>query len=307
MMGTQLALIRRELWEHRSLFVVPLVIAFIELLGSLVGQVTVSTADTAVDIAILGATNLGDNERAAAINVLMLGVSFLFVLAMGLLTIFYSLDSLYAERKDKSILFWRSLPVTDAETVVSKLLTAAIAIPLITMVLIAATHIGVLLASSVWVGFRGANAWHLIWTAAPFFDNWVSTFLLLLALSIWSAPFIGWFLFVSAYTKRSPFLMAFLPLVVLPMLEKIFLGSSAFAKMLLDRAPFNVPIFEGIDAAELFEDEAEFLELAESGVSLLSFIDLGRFFTSLEVWLGLAVCGAFCFGAIYMRRYRDDS
>ncbi len=307
MMGTQLALVRRELWEHRSLFVVPLVIALIELLGSLVGQVTVSTADTAVDIAILGATNLGENERAAAINVLMLGVSFLFVLAMGLLTIFYSLDSLYAERKDKSILFWRSLPVTDAETVVSKLLTAALAIPLITMVLIAATHIGVLLASSVWVGFRGANAWHLIWTAAPFFDNWASTVILLLALSIWSAPFIGWFLFVSAYTKRSPFLLGFLPLVVLPMLEKIFLGSSAFAKMLLDRAPFNVPIFEGIDAAELFEDEAEFLEMAESGVSLLSFIDVGGFLVSLEVWLGLLVCGAFCFGAIYMRRYRDDT
>ena len=307
MMGTQLALVRRELWEHRSLFVVPLVIALIELLGSLVGQVTVSTADTAVDIAILGATNLGDNERAAAINVLMLGVSFLFVLAMGLLTIFYSLDSLYAERKDKSILFWRSLPVTDAETVVSKLLTAAVAIPLITMVLIAATHIGVLLASSFWVGFRGANAWHLIWTAAPFFDNWASTLILLLALSIWSAPFIGWFLFVSAYTKRSPFLLAFLPLVVLPMLERIFLGSTAFAKMLLGRAPYNVPIFEGIDAAELFEDEAEFLEMAESGVSLLSFIDVGGFLVSLEVWLGLLVCGAFCFGAIYMRRYRDDS
>ncbi len=308
MIRTQVALIRRELWEHRAIFVVPIVIALVQSLGSIVGQVTVSTADQAVDIAILGVTNLGDNERAAAINVLMVGLSFLFVMAMGVLTIFYSLDALYAERKDKSILFWRSLPVTDAETVISKLLTAALVIPLVTIVMIAITHLIVLIISSIWVGVRGANAWHLIWQSAPFFDNWMATLIVLLSLSVWTSPFIGWFLFVSAFTKRSPFLIAFLPFVVIPMLEKIFFGSWMFGEMLLERAPFSAPIFEGLDGGGfLFDDEAEMLSAAKSGVGFLSFIDVPKFLSSLSVWLGLAVCGIFSFAAIYVRRYRDES
>ena len=227
---------------------------------------------------------------------------------MGVLTIFYSLDSLYAERKDKSILFWRSLPVTDAESVVSKLLTAALVIPLITFAMIAATQLLILVVSSIWVGFRGANAWHLIWQAAPLFDNWSSMFIILLSLSIWVSPFIGWFLFVSAFTKRSPFLVAFLPFIVIPMLERIFFGSWLFGQMLLERAPFKAPIFDGFHGAGyLFDDNDEIRSMAESGVSFLSLIDLPGFLTSIQVWLGVAVCGIFSFAAIYVRRYRDDS
>ena len=308
MMGTQRALIRRELWEHRSLFVVPVVIAAIELLGLIVGQLTVSTATREIDLALLGASHLGENERAAALNVFLLGISWLFVLAMAIVAVFYCLDALYAERKDKSILFWRSLPVTDAETVISKLATATLVLPIITLVMIAITHLVALAIASAWVGVRGANAWHLLWTAAPFLDNWVSTLVLLLALSIWLSPFFGWFLFVSAFTKRSPFLVGVLPLVVVPLLGRIFFGSWALGQILLERAPFSLPLFDGFDGSDFdFDDESEILELAESGVSLLSFIDIGKFVTSPSVWLGMIVCGLFSFAAIYVRRYRDES
>ena len=308
MIQTQIALIKRELWEHRAIYIVPLVLALIVSLMSVTGQVAVSSADHAVDIAILGASNLGDNERAAAINVLLVAMSWIFVLTMGVLTIFYALDSLYAERKDKSILFWRSLPVTDAETVISKLLTAALVIPLITFVLIAATHVVVLTISSIWVGFRGANAWHLIWQAAPLVDNWLATLIIMLALSLWVSPFVGWFLFVSAFTKRSPFLTAFLPLIVIPMLEKILLDSSLFAQMLFERAPFAVPIFRDIvSEGFLFHDEEELLSMAESGVSLLSLVDVPGFLGNVGVWLGIVVCGLLSTAAIYVRRYRDES
>lgn len=308
MIQTQVALIKREIWEHRSLYVVPLVLAFLVTLTSITGQVAVSSFGQQVDLAILGATNLGDNERSAAINVLMLAVSWIFVMTMGILTVFYALDALYAERKDKSILFWRSLPVTDAETVFSKLLTAALVIPAITFAVVALTHVLVLTISSVWVGMRGANAWHLIWTAAPLLDNWSATFLAMLALSLWVAPFVGWFLFVSAFTKRAPFLFAFLPLAVVPMLEQILLRSSVFAEMLLARAPFEVPIFResGLGDFEV-EGEEDLMQLAEAGVSLMSLIDIGRFLGSFSVWIGLAVCGLFCTAAIYVRRFRDES
>ena len=128
MIQTQFALIQRELWEHRAIYVAPIVIAVIVSLMLVAGQVAVSAFDQAIDIVILGATNLGDNERAAAVTLMMTATSPMFLITMWIMTIFYALDSLYAERKDRSILFWRSLPVTDAETVVSKLLIALIVI-----------------------------------------------------------------------------------------------------------------------------------------------------------------------------------
>ena len=308
MIATQIALVRRELWEHRSILIVPLVIAVIESLGSLVTQVTVSGAGQAIDVALLGASSLGENERSAMLNVFLTSFSFLFVLAMGILMIFYALDALYAERKDKSILFWRSLPVTDAETVVSKLAVALLLIPAVTFAMIAVTHLVVLTITSIWVGFRGADASFLIWQAAPLLDNWGTTFVVVLALALWVSPFVGWFLFVSAFTKRSPFLIAFLPLVVVPMLESIVLRSWNFGAMLLARAPFNVPIFGGVsDEGFIFDDEEELLELAETGVSFFSLIDVGRFLTDIDVWIGLIVCGLLCFGAVYVRRFRDES
>lgn len=308
MIQSQLALIRRELWEHRAIYVVPVVLALVVSLMSVTGQVAVSASDQAVDIAILGASNLGENERAAALNVLLVATSWIFLMAMGVLVIFYALDALYAERKDKSILFWRSLPVTDAETVVSKLLTAALIIPAITLVFIMLTHIVVMTITSIWVGLRGANAWHIIWQSAPFLDNWAATSIIMLALSLWVSPFIAWFLFVSAFTKRSPFLTAFLPLIVIPMLEKILLDSSLFARMLFERSPFQVPIFKDMTSAGfIFDDTDELHSLAESGVSLMSLLDIPGFLTDAGLWLGLAVCGLLCTAAIYVRRYRDES
>lgn len=307
MITNQVALIRRELWEHRAIFITPLVIGLIVSLLSVTGQVSISAFDEAVDIAILGATNLGENERAAAINVLMVSVSTMFIFAMWILTVFYALDALYAERKDKSILFWRSMPVTDAETVISKLTTALLVIPLVTFLVIVATHVLVLTVTSIWVGFRGANAWHLIWQAAPLFDNWAATLALVLALPLWLSPFVGWFLLVSGYTKRSPLLAAFLPIIILPLLEKSLIGTTAFAEAFFVRTG-KLPLFTGIDSAEyFFENEAELHRLGESGISLMSLLDISGFLVNPGLWIGLVVCALFTTAAIYVRRYRDES
>ena len=307
MIPHQLALLRRELWEHRAIVITPLVIGLIVSLLSVTGQVSVSAFDEAVNVAILGATNLGEHERAAAINVLMVSISSMFVFAMLILTIFYSLDALYAERKDKSILFWRSMPITDAETVISKLITAVVVIPLVTFLVIVATHLVVLAVTSVWVGFRGANVWHLIWQAAPFLDNWLATLALVLALPLWLSPFIGWFLLVSAYTRRSPLLAAFLPIIILPLLEKSLVGTSMFAEALFVRSG-KLPLFQGIDSADyFFENEEELHRLGESGISLLSLLDIPGFLTDPGLWIGLIVCALLTTAAIYVRRYRGET
>jgi ABC-2 type transport system permease protein len=307
MIGNQVALIRRELWEHRSIYVTPLVIALIVSIMAITGQAVVSAFDQAVDIAILGASNLGPAERAAAITVLMTGVSSLLIMAMWVLTIFYSLDSLYAERKDRSILFWRSLPCTDSETVVSKLITAVFVIPLITFGVIIVTHLVVLALASLWLGFKGADAWHLIWRAAPLADNWTATLIVLVALPLWLAPFIGWFLFVSAFARRSPLLVAFLPIVILPMLEKSLVGTTTFFEAFFTRTG-SLPLFRGVSTGDIFGYQGDKWALeGEMPSGLLSLVDLGRFFGSGSLWLGLVVCALFVTAAIYVRRYRDDS
>ena len=307
MIGNQVALIRRELWEHRAIYVTPLVIALIVSIMAITGQAIVSAFDQAVDLAILGASNLGPAERAAAITVLMTGVSSLLIMAMWVLTIFYALDALYAERKDRSILFWRSLPCTDAETVISKLITAAVVIPLVTFAVIVITHLVVLALASVWLGFQGANAWHLVWRPAPLANNWTATLIMLLALPLWLSPFIGWFLFVSAFTRRSPLLVAFLPIVILPMLEKSLIGTSLFVDAFFIRTA-SLPLFRGMSTGDIFSYKGDEWSLnGEVPSGLLSLMDLSRFFGSPSLWLGLVVCALFVTAAIYVRRYRDDS
>lgn len=307
MIGTQLALIQRELWEHRSIFVTPLIMAVIVVLMSVTGQVAVSAFDEAVDLAILGASNLSDQERRAAISAIAMAITMLFLIAMAVLTIFYLLDALYTERKDKSILFWRSLPVSDAETVISKLLTALVAIPLITFVVVAVTHLVVLGISGIWLGSRGGDSMHLIWSSAPLAANWLATLILMTALPLWFLPFAGWFTFVSAWTKRSPFLMAFLPLIVLPMLERILIGTHLFRDAIFLRS-VRIPLFSS-DAGDGFTlgDASDMRIAPDADVTLLALLDLGRFFGHPGLWTGIAVGALFIAAAIYVRRYRDDS
>jgi ABC-2 type transport system permease protein len=305
MIGHQLALLKREIWEHRSIYVTPLAIAVVMSLVSIAGLVTVSAFDDKVRMAILGASNIvGDNERQAAMTMFFLGTSWVFLLTLAILTVFYSLDSLYAERKDKSILFWRSLPITDAETVVSKLLTAVLVIPLITLAAIIITHLVNLVSSGIWVSLKGGDAGHLVWGSVALVDNWVAAFVVVFASVIWMSPFIGWFLFVSAWTKRSPLLMAFMPLAVIPLIELIFLRSSVFAEAVFGRGGM-MPLFRGMDLHTFFDEER--MQVTSESIRLLAHLDLGKFVTSPSVWAGVAVCGLLTAAAVYVRRYRDES
>ena len=177
----------------------------------------------------------------------------MFLFALVILTAFYTLDCLYAERKDKSILFWRSLPITDAETVVSKLLTAIVVLPLVTVATIIVTHLVNLVITTVWVMVKGGNAAHLVWGSVPLFDNWAAALIVTLASAVWMSPLIGWFLFVSAFTKRSPLLMAFMPLIIIPIMLSSIIGTVVATKLNPDSIDTVDFTREGIDIHEGME------------------------------------------------------
>ncbi len=305
MINHYLALLKREIWEHRSIWLTPLAISSIVILGTLAALMFAGEYAQELNVALFGAQNLvGDTERKAVLAGLFFGSSSLFFLALGALTVFYALDSLYAERKDKSILFWRSLPVTDAEAVISKLATALLVIPTASIVAIIGTHLVNLIVTSIWVSMKGGDAGLLIWGSVPLMDNWLSMMIIVYAAAIWMSPFVGWFLLVSAYTKRSPLLMAFLPLVLIPMLEGIFSHSNVFAREVWGRLAM-IPIHSGVDINDIFDEDK--FELNEQMVSVLAQIDIGRFLSSGSMWAGVLVCALLTFGAIYIRRFRDES
>lgn len=307
MIPHQYALVQREIWEHRSLWLTPAVVGLVMSLMLLAGYAFATAYDELIDIGIIGAQNMAAEEhRRAALSAFLIGPTSVFIFASAILTIFYCLDALYTERKNKSILFWRSMPVTDAETVISKLLTALVAIPVITFVVLIAASIVNLILMSIFVGIEGGSPGYMIWRSAPgaLFDVGAAMLLLMLMLPIWFSPFIGWFLFVSAWTKRSPLLTAFLPLIVLPTLETIILPTHLLWDAMGTRFT-NWPMFSGIDP-EVFFDEDKLAKM-EIDVGLLDFIDVGGFLASPAMWAGVVVCGLFITAAIYVRRYRDES
>ena len=256
MIGHQLALIRRELWEHRAIFVTPIVIGLLLSLAVLMtGGLASAVPGDMVAKGIVAASNAAtDMHRSAMVNGLLFVPSIVIFVGMSILVIFYSLDSLYTERKDKSILFWRSLPVTDAETVLSKALTAAIVIPLVSFVVIMATQLISLVLMSLWIAFEGGNAMHLIWQPVKLFNVWATTIVGLLALSLWLSPFLGWFLFVSAYAKRMPLLLAALPIIVIPMIE---------ARIDMGHLFFNAFFKRTIEPGLINEEHVEELKLGD--------------------------------------------
>lgn len=305
MIGHQVALIRREIWEHRSLYVTPAAIASIVTLGTLAALLFASGFASELNAAIFGAQNIaGDGERRLALTAFFVGTSWLFLIALTVLSVFYCLDSLYSERKDKSILFWRSLPITDTETVISKLIMAVFIIPTVFVIAIMATHLVNLIITSMWVSSKGGDAGMLIWGSVSLVDNWMAAFVVVTATSIWMSPFIGWFLFVSAYAKRSPFLWAFLPLILIPLIEFIVFRSRVFATSILDRGD-NLPLFRAMDLEDFFDEDH--WRLAQESASMMGLIDVSQFLSSPATWGGAIVCGLLTTAAIYVRRYRDDS
>lgn len=308
MINQQIALVRREIWEHRSIWVTPVAVASVITLLAVAMVVAIGAFGEAMnaDLGKIADMTAPENMRRAALAASLIGNTMLFVVAMWFLIVFYCLDALYAERKDKSILFWRSLPITDAETVVSKLLVVFLAIPLATFAAVVISHLLNLIILTLWLATEDANPGRMIWGAVPLFDTWVAVLTFLIALPIWMAPLIGWLLFVSAWAKRGPLLRAVLPIAMLPVLEYIVFRSWNLGEAILTRLSiYPMPIFDKIKTAGFDEDELQ--SMLTENLSLVSWLDYGSFFTSLEVWAGLIICGLFAGGAIYLRRYRDDS
>ena len=259
--------VRRELWEHRSIYIAPLAAAAVSLLGFLTG-LTLSPAHRHQPLDV-------PYEFAAA---LIMGTGFI-------VGIFYSLDALYGERRDRSILFWKSLPVSDLTTVLSKFTIPLIILPLLSFAIAVVTQFVMLLLSS------GLSAGTLGARMSFFHLSLMLLYHILTVHGLWYAPLYGWLLLVSAWAPRAPFIWAFLPPFVIWGVEKIAFRTSHFVGMLQYRLTGPVPSTTTARSGNLME--------------MMSALTPVQFFSTPGLWVGLAVAAIFLAAAVRLRRYRE--
>ncbi|MEE8527257.1 MAG: hypothetical protein V3S70_01675 [Gammaproteobacteria bacterium] len=307
-------LLQRETWENRAIVFAPVIVGGVLLTGLLLSLFQGVTS-AGFEQVVIKMEELGEMRTAGAFavtSVLLFAIAVVFAFVMMIMLFFYMLDALYSERKDRSILFWRSLPVSDNMTVLSKLATAIVVAPLITLAALAITDIVTLIMGTVFTWFRGGSAWELIWGPAPLFKSWVIVGYGLLAMVIWFLPFFGWLLLVSAWARQTPFLWAILPPLAILIIEKIVNGTHTFFTMIGEykveffRAAFDVEMFEGFDKEHTTEAE-ELQVIGTIQDNLLGVIDIGGLLSAPELWAGLAVAAVFTSGAIYLRRWREEA
>ena len=227
-------------------------------------------------------------------------------MVMSVVATFYLLDCLLADRKDRSILFWKSLPVSDLKTVLSKLLTAAVLIPLIAFAVSLVTHVLLLIVGTIDLLVLGASPWEMLWAPNPIFSTSALVFYAMIVQVLWYLPLMGYLMLVSAFAKRAVMVWAVIPPLVISVLEQQLLGTRHFATLIADRLGGVFPLAFDVNVRSgNVESLGELADKIDSPLSEV--INVAPLLQSAGFWLGLVVAAGFIAGAVYLRRYGDDS
>lgn len=274
--------IRRELWENRWLWLAPLAVAAALMIGFI--AYAFRLPGTIAALRTLDAAHLhrGLVEPYDIVAGVMMGIGLI-------IAVIYCVDALYAERRDRSVLLWKSLPVSDLETVLAKLAIPILVLPLICWALTVALQLLMLLTSTAILAAHGDSA-AAVWTEARLVPNALGLLYHLVALhGVAFAPVYGWLLFVSAWAPRAPLAWAILPPAAIGVIERVAFGTTHFAELLISPmsgrsvAPSSMPAGGGL-MAELMMPSP------------------GQLLITPALWIGLAIATLFVLGATRVRR-----
>jgi ABC-2 type transport system permease protein len=274
--------IRRELWENRSIYIAPLVVAGLVLFGFLVSMLRLAhKLRTTPGFNPSGESIVGPYVMAATM-ILFTGV---------VVGIFYCLDALSGERRDRSILFWKSLPVSDFTTVLSKACIPLAVLPLLTFSLALITQCVMLMMNTTFLLGSG-NGIVTLWTRLPLIQMTMVMLYGITVHALWFAPIYSWLLLVSAWARRAVILWALLPFVAALIFEKVAIGTTFFISLIKYRLAGAM--------TEAFTARAP-----HSPITTVTQLDPLRFFSSSGLWLGL-IFAAICLAiAIRLRHDRE--
>jgi len=221
------ASIKKELWEFSGMLTwIPVALAgifiFMPLLILLLNGVDMK-------VSIEGFNHLSklqfSKEAEKVFMVFTLAIFVPFILIGFIVQLYYFVTCLYDERRDQSVMFWRSLPVSDTVTIASKVLTGAVMIPVIfysaaTALVLFGFVLAVIACLILSIGFD-VSLWGALWSSSQIINTLASIWLILLPAAVWLLPLYAWLILTSIYAKKSPFLWAVLPIVALLLIEAI--------------------------------------------------------------------------------------
>jgi len=279
--------VRREIWENRSIYIAPLIAAGVVLFGF---------GLTAFNLPRLrlNALALESMRQRAAIELPYDAAAMMIMFTVFIVGIFYCLDALHGERRDRSILFWKSLPVSDLTSVLAKAIVPLAILPLLTFVIVLATQFIMLLLSTLVLlpsGLAGTT-----WQLLPWPRLLLILFYGLVTSTLWEAPIFAWLLLVSSWAKRATFLWAVLPWLAISAIEKLAFDTTFFIRMLVGRLTGG---FEQGFVVVKFPKHAH-----APIVDRLAELDPLKFLSSHGLWIGLVIAAAFLVATVRLRRYR---
>lgn len=276
--------LRREIWENRSIYLAPAAVAALVLFASLMISLGLPGRLRAYE------ASQDPSKGHSLIQVFSMAPSPI-MLATFIVGLFYALDALYGERRDRSILFWKSLPVSDATTVFAKALIPLAVLPVIALVLSIFAQVVLLIASSAWLMLNGLSP-AALWRELHFFENLMIMPYGLAVHSLWFAPIYAWLLFLSGWAKRAPFLWAVIPVLIVAALERIMFNSWHFLSALQYR------VGGAMSAAFDFRP-------GEGDIDRLAQLQPARFLSTPGLWVGLLVAAALLAATVRLRRTRE--
>jgi len=275
--------VRRELWESRSIYIAPLAAAAVFLVGFLISLIHLPQRMRA-----LSTLDLAQQREAIVLPYDM--VAGLLMFTWMIVGAFYCLGALQGERRDRSILFWKSLPVSDLTAVLSKASIPFVVLPVLTFVITVVTQLIMLLLSTAVWSASGLNV-AALWTQLSFPKmSLMLLYHLVTVHTLWEAPFYGWLLLVSAWARRAAFLWAALPLLAIGFFEKIVFNTQHFAILLENRLSGG-----GVEAMTM---------PGSMPMDPATHLTPGTYLTSPGLWLGLVFTALCLAAAVRLRRHR---
>ena len=274
--------VRRELWENRSIYVAPLLVAVVFLFGFVISTIGMPQRRRATLL-------LAPAQQHSTIEMPFAVAAFMLLATAFVIGIFYCLDALQGERRDRSILFWKSLPISDRTTVLAKASIPLLALPALSFVIIVITQWFMLLWSTVVLlpsGLAGST-----WANFHWFTQSMLLLYCLIVLVLWHAPIYALLLLISGWARRAPYLWAVLPPLAIAAVEKIVFNSAHFASFLKDR------LIGGVGEAFVFK--------APHGTDSLQRLTPLNFLSTPGLWIGLIFAAIFIAAAVRLRRDRE--
>ena len=328
-MNTFPILLKREFWEHKGgMLWAPVIIGAIMAVftaGSMVFGALMAR-ENLVEFNGVRVKTLGDaippEELAnvgAAFSFSYLPALVPFLAVLTFVVLFYSLGSLYDDRRDRSVLFWKSMPVSDTATVLSKLCSILLVAPSVSLTLGVIFGFGFALLTLLTSAFLGANLFGVALSSASFYLMPIGIVAMVPVYALWALPSVAWFMLVSAWAKRAPFLWA----VGVPVLGGILLSwAEAMFKVGLPHEWFWEKVVArlfgsivpgmffalGEGTAAIEQQAREIDAQGPQAFAVGEWVLAGyQTLATPTVWIGLAVGAAMIVLAIRLRRFREDA